>query len=115
MISGIRIIRNLSQQPALKLLLAEEIQPGLDVQDEQSLEAFLRQFGYPNLHPVGTCRMGSDPSAVVDPQLKVNGLRALRVVDASVMPRVVAGNTNAPAIMIAEKASDMILKDASAA
>jgi choline dehydrogenase len=115
MIAGIRMIRAISQQPALKALISAEIQPGLDVEDERSLEAFLRELGYPNLHPVGTCRMGSDPSAVVDAQLKVNGVRALRVVDASVMPRVVAGNTNAPTVMIAEKASDMILREASAA
>ncbi|MBR1149421.1 GMC family oxidoreductase [Bradyrhizobium sp. JYMT SZCCT0428] len=113
MVGGIQMIRKIAQQPALKPLITEEIQPGLNVESERDLEAFIRQLGYPNLHPVGTCRMGSDPGAVVDAKLNVNGVRSLRVVDASVMPRVVAGNTNAPTIMIAEKASDMILKEAS--
>lgn len=114
MISGIRMVRKISQQDALKPFVSEELQPGLNVDSDSDMEAFLRRLSYANLHPVGTCRMGSDSAAVVDPQLKVNGLRGLRVVDASVMPVVVAGNTNAPTIMIAEKASDMILRDAAA-
>lgn len=112
MVSGIRMVRKLSRQPALKRYVTEEIQPGPDVDNDSAMEAFLRRLGYANLHPVGTCHMGSGPQAVVDTSLKVNGVRGLRVVDASVMPQVVAGNTHAPVVMIAEKASDMILRDA---
>jgi choline dehydrogenase len=110
--AGIRMVRELSQLAPLKRYVTEEIQPGLDVKSDQDLESFLRRLGYANLHPVGTCRMGDQPHAVVDAALKVNGIQSLRVVDASIMPRIVAGNTHAPVVMIAEKAADMILKDA---
>jgi choline dehydrogenase len=112
MTAGIRMVRNLSQRAPLKRYVTEEIQPGLNVHSDEDMKAFLRRLGYANLHPVGTCRMGSDAGAVVDPSLKVIGIESLRVVDASIMPRIVAGNTNGPVVMIAEKASDMILSDA---
>ncbi|SFU19656.1 choline dehydrogenase [Mesorhizobium sp. YR577] len=115
MINGIRLVRQISQQPALTHFIQQEIQPGLSIDSDDEMEAFLRKLGYPNLHPVGTCRMGQGTDAVVDAELKVVGVAGLRVVDAAVMPRLVAGNTNAPTVMIAEKASDMILKDALAA
>jgi choline dehydrogenase len=111
-VAGIRIVRSISQQPALKPFVSREIQPGLNVESDSEMENFVRAFGYANLHPVGTCRMGVDPAAVVDPRLRVNGIARLRIVDSSVMPNITAGNTNAPTIMIAEKASDMILTDA---
>ena len=85
---------------------------GRQVESDAEFEASIRRNGLSNLHPVGTCRMGADPSAVCDPRLRVNGVTGLRVVDASVMPSVPAGNTNAPTIMIAEKAAEMILEDA---
>jgi choline dehydrogenase len=112
MISGIRMVRRISQQPALRPFVSGEIQPGQSVDSDADMEAFIRRLAYANLHPVGSCRMGSDADAAVDPRLRVSGIARLRVVDASVMPKIIAGNTNAPTIMIAEKASDMILADA---
>jgi choline dehydrogenase len=109
MIAGVRMMRVISQQSSLRPYVTEELQPGLDVVTDDQIIAFLREKAYANLHPVGACRMGSGPDAVVDPELKVHGIAGLRVIDASVMPRVPAGNTNAPTIMIAEKAADLIL------
>jgi choline dehydrogenase-like flavoprotein len=113
--AGMRLARNITRQPTLAPYVAEELLPGAQVNSDAEFEASIRKNGVSNLHPVGTCRMGADPAAVCDPRLRVNGIAGLRVVDASVMPTVPAGNTNAPTIMIAEKASDMILEDAPAA
>ena len=112
--AGMRLARNITQQAALAPYVAEELIPGAQVNSDAEFEAAIRRNGVSNLHPVGTCRMGADPQAVCDPRLRVNGIAGLRVVDASVMPSVPAGNTNAPTIMIGEKASDMILEDARA-
>jgi choline dehydrogenase len=112
MIEGVRIARNIASQPAVKDLIVEEMSPGIAVQSDQDLAADTRARGVSNLHPVGSCGMGSGPMAVVDARLRVHGVEGLRVVDASIMPVIVAGNTNAPTIMIAEKASDMIQEDA---
>ena len=112
--AGMRLARNITQQAALASYVAEELIPGAQVNSDAEFEAAIRRNGVSNLHPVGTCRMGADPQAVCDPRLRVNGIAGLRVVDASVMPSVPAGNTNAPTIMIGEKASDMILEDARA-
>ena len=90
----------------------EEHKPGLRARNEEDLVAAAGQLGTTIFHPVGTCKMGRDDRAVVDDRLKVHGIDGLRVVDASVMPTITSGNTNAPTIMIAEKASDMILEDA---
>jgi choline dehydrogenase len=112
MIEGVRIARGIARQNALQQLVVEETAPGVTVQTDEEIAADVRQRGVSNLHPVGTCGMGQGPMAVVDSRLKVHGIAGLRVVDASIMPVIVAGNTNAPTIMIAEKASDMIQEDA---
>jgi choline dehydrogenase len=107
LIEGTRICREIARQPALKPFVVEEILPGPGVSDEAGLRTFIRENGVSNLHPVGTCRMGRGADDVVDPQLKVHGIGGLRVADASIMPSIVAGNTNAPSIMIGEKCADM--------
>jgi len=111
-IDGIRILRKILAAPALKSYAVDEVHPGPKVTSDEDLLAFCRQTGSTVYHPTSTCRMGNDPLAVVDQRLRVRGIEGLRVVDASVMPDLMSGNTNAPTIMIAEKASDMILEDA---
>jgi choline dehydrogenase len=108
MIQGLRICRDIGKQEALKPFVVEEILPGADVTDDAGLRAHIRANGVSNLHPVGTCRMGHNVDDVVDPQLRVHGIERLRVADASIMPSIVAGNTNAPSIMIGEKCADMV-------
>ncbi len=112
MLQGVRFIRTLAAAPSLARLIEGEIQPGPEVQSTDDLLEDIRQRSSTVFHPVGTCRMGSDPKRdVVDPRLRLHGLAALRVVDASVFPTITSGNTNAPTIMVGEKASDMILQD----
>jgi choline dehydrogenase/4-pyridoxate dehydrogenase len=104
------IIRTVAAQPAMRPYVEREIAPGPDVVRDDDIDAFIRATCVTVHHPVGTCRMGaaSDPLAVVDADLRVRGLSRLRVVDASVMPDIVGGNTNAAVVMIAEKASDLV-------
>ncbi len=109
LIDGIRRGRDILAAPAFKPWLGAERIPGAAVQSNTDLEAFIRATAETEYHPVGTCKMGSDPMAVVDEQLRVRGLDGLRVIDASIMPTVVSGNTNAPTIMIAEKGAAMML------
>ena len=109
---GVREVQRIMRQPALEPFVGEQIEPGEDVVSDDDVIEYLRNFGNTGFHPTSTCRMGVDDRAVVDPRLRVHGFEGLRVVDASVMPAVTSGNTNAPTIMIAEKASDMILEDA---
>jgi choline dehydrogenase len=111
LIAGLRMIREIVAAPPLQRYLHEEMIPGPATDSDDRIVDFFRSNGDLLFHPVGTCRMGEGPGAVVDPSLKVRGLRGLRVVDASVMPALTSGNTNAPTIMIGEKASDMILAD----
>lgn len=113
LLTGMRICRDIARQPALAPFIAEEILPGPHVTEDADLKADIRARGVSNLHPVGTCRMGREVDAVVDPTLRVHGIDALRVADASIMPSIVAGNTNAPAIMIGEKCADLVRASAS--
>ena len=108
MLECVRLSREILAQPAFRPFRAHEILPGDDVTDREGLLGFIRAKAESIYHPVGTCRMGSDPLAVVDPELRVHGIEGLRVIDASVMPTLVGGNTNAPTIMIAEKAADLV-------
>ncbi len=115
MLFGVRLARKLAEQPALKPFVAEEVVPGPAVQSEAQIIEDIRNRGVSNLHPVGSCRMGTGSDAVVNPRLQVHGMKGLRVADASVMPQVVGGNTNAPSIMIGEKCAAMVLEDARSA
>jgi choline dehydrogenase len=109
MVRGIRFVRQLYRTEPLAGLISDEFAPGEHAETDEAIITALRQGLYTVRHPVGSCRMGTDELAVVDPQLRVRGIAGLRIADASVMPAIPGGNTNAPTIMIAEKASDMIL------
>ena len=111
-VEGLKILRRILHAPALRPYVVDEVDPGAKVSTDDELLNYCRQRGSTIYHPTSTCRMGNDPLAVVDQRLRVRGLEGLRVVDGSIMPDLVSGNTNAPIIMIAEKASDMILEDA---
>jgi choline dehydrogenase-like flavoprotein len=108
-IKGLNLSREILAQPAMRAYTGEEVFPGLNVRSDEALLTYISERAKTVYHPVGTCKMGDDDLAVVDPQLRVRGLRNLRVVDASIMPNLISGNTNAPSIMIGEKAADMIL------
>jgi choline dehydrogenase len=107
-VEGLKWGRRIAAAPPLCEVVDHETNPGAQVASDEALLAFARDRGTTLYHPVGTCAMGVGPQAVVNPRLQVHGIECLRVVDASIMPRLVSGNTNAPTIMIAEKASDMI-------
>jgi choline dehydrogenase len=109
-----KLSREIAAQPALKPFVTEEVLPGREVESEADMIEEIRVRGVSNLHPVGTCRMGREIDAVVDPRLRVHGIEGLRVADASIMPQVPGGNTNAPSIMIGEKCAAMVLEDAAA-
>ena len=109
---GLKLVRKIMlETKTFKKYEPEEYRPGLHIQNDEELVKAGSDFTQTIFHPVGTCKMGSDENAVVDERLKVHGIKNLRVVDASIMPNITSGNTNAPTIMIAEKASDMILED----
>jgi choline dehydrogenase len=110
---AIRLTRRIAAQPALQKYRPEEFKPGPEIDGDDALARAAGDIATTIFHPVGTCRMGpaDDAAAVVDPDLRVRGVAGLRVIDASIMPTITSGNTNAPAIMIAEKASEMIRED----
>jgi choline dehydrogenase len=111
-LASMRIVRRLIAAPALAWLQAEEFAPGPRLNSDEELLDFVTRTAETTYHPVGTCRMGSDPNAVVDEELRVHGIASLRVADASIMPTLTSGNTNAPSIMIGEKAARMALQAA---
>jgi choline dehydrogenase len=108
LLHGVRLARRIAAAPALARHVRAEFLPGDDVQTDDELVAGVRERAHTLYHPVGTCRMGTDDDAVVDPELRVRGVAGLRVVDASVMPRIPRAHTNWPTVMIAEKAADLI-------
>jgi len=112
LVKGLAMLRAIAVRAPLARHIAEEREPGPDCTDDAALADHIRRRGWTSYHPVGTCRMGTDPEAVVDPRLRVNGIGGLRVVDASIMPTITSANTNAPTIMIAEKGAALILEDA---
>ena len=109
---GMRFTRRIMAARALEKYQPEEWRPGLQVQSDAALAHAAGDLGTTIFHPVGTCKMGNDPLAVVNDRLAVHGIQGLRVVDASIMPRITSGNTNAPTVMIAEKGAEFILEDA---
>ncbi|MFT5172538.1 MAG: choline dehydrogenase [Gammaproteobacteria bacterium] len=111
-LAATRITRNIIESPALDVYRGLELAPGKDVQSDDEMLDWVMRTAETTYHPVGTCKMGSDPMAVVDERLRVHGIAGLRVADASIMPTLTSGNTNAPSIMIGEKAASMVLEDA---
>jgi choline dehydrogenase len=109
-VRAIRIARSIMTAPALAGMQVSEIAPGAAQNTDDEIINWVKEVGETTYHPVGTCKMGSDAMAVVDDQLRVRGLQGLRVADASIMPTLTSGNTNAPCIMIGEKAADMVLR-----
>ena len=111
-VAGMRIVRKIMTAPALKDVVGNEFAPGPDAQSDEELLDYVMKTAETTYHPIGTCKMGQDPLAVVDERLRVHGIEGLRVADASIMPTLTSGNTNAPSIMIGEKAASMVLEDA---
>lgn len=109
LIEGLKLARRILADSQFDAIRGEEMLPGKAVQTDEQLLAYVRDYAATVFHPVGTCKMGLDPMSVVGPDLKVHGVQGLRVVDASIMPSLISGNTNAPCIMIGEKAADLIL------
>ncbi|MYI67349.1 MAG: alanine-phosphoribitol ligase, partial [Boseongicola sp. SB0673_bin_14] len=107
-VEGVKISREIFSQASLQKHIRAIRYPGDDVKTQADYEAYARQFGRTSYHPTCTCKMGNDEMSVVDPQCRVRGLDGIRICDSSIMPSLVGSNTNAPTVMIAEKASDMI-------
>ena len=111
-VDSLKFTRRLAETEALRSYIIREHLPGSNIKTDEDLLDSARNIAQTIYHPTSTCKMGSDVTSVVDERLRVHGIAGLRVVDASIMPTIVSGNTNAPTIMIAEKASDMIIEDA---
>ena len=111
LVRGLRILRRILGTEPIASCVVSEQRPGSDVESDQALSQYVRETASTVYHPVGTCKMGSDAMSVVDERLRVHGIAGLRVADASIMPAIPSGNTNAPTIMIGEKAADMIRRD----
>jgi len=112
MLDAVRKVRAIFMAPALDKYRGTEFKPGVAAQSDEEILSYIRAEAESVYHPVGTCKMGSDELAVVDERLRVRGIQSLRVADASIMPTITSGNTNAATIMIAEKCADMLLQDA---
>ena len=109
--AAVRRAREIVESPPLAETIAEELQPGRDIQSDEEILKFIQETGQITHHMVGTCRMGQDNMAVVDDRLRVRGIEGLRIADASIMPAIPSGNTNIPSIMIGEKCAAMVLED----
>jgi choline dehydrogenase len=108
LVAGIKLLRQIFETHAFDEFQGEELAPGSDMQSDEAISAYIRDACDTMYHPVGTCKMGTDSMAVVDPELRVHGVEGLRIVDASIMPTITTGNTNGPIIAIGEKAADLI-------
>ena len=111
-IAGLRLARRIAKQPSLNPLIVREVRPGPEAESDEDLLEHFAKLGATSYHPIGTCKMGHDSMAVVDHELRVRGIRGLRVADASIMPTMVSSNTNTPSFMIGERCADFILQDA---
>lgn len=110
-VKAVRYMRDVMAQPSLRRILTAEVAPGIERQSDAELAQWVRRVATTMWHPVGTCRMGSDDRAVVDSRLRVNGIDNLRVIDASIMPNITSGNTNAPTMALARHGTDMMIDD----
>jgi choline dehydrogenase len=113
-IAALRLARRIAAQPALAKLIVREVRPGSEAQSDEALFEHIAKLGATSYHPIGTCKMGNDAMAVVDHELRVHGVKGLRVADASIMPTMVSSNTNAPSFLIGERCADFLLQDAGA-
>jgi choline dehydrogenase len=113
-IAALRLARRIAEQPALAKLIVREVRPGPNAQSDEALLEHIAKLGATSYHPIGTCKMGADPMAVVDHELRVHGVKGLRVADASIMPTMVSSNTNAPSFLIGERCADFLLREAGA-
>jgi choline dehydrogenase len=113
-IAALRLARRIAAQPALAKLIVREVRPGSEAQSDEALLEHIAKLGATSYHPIGTCKMGNDAMAVVDHELRVHGVKGLRVADASIMPTMVSSNTNAPSFLIGERCAEFLLHDAGA-